>query len=487
MSLLAIAGGMFLNSPAGLALGQSCPAITDPQPLNTNAASDSGYDFLPRVTTDAQGNWVAVWVSGDNLGGTIGTDGDILLSRSTDYGVSWTDPEPLNSNAATDDAYDAFPQLTTDGQGNWIAVWQSPENLGGTIGTDRDILFSRSTDNGTTWTDAAPLNTNAPFDSGEDWFPQLTTDGLGNWVALWPSDDDLGGTIGVDSDILLSRSTDDGVTWTTPAALNTNAAFDTGWDRAVQLTTDRQGNWVAVWTSNDDLDETIGKDDDILVSRSMDNGATWTAPIPLNSDAASDGRGDFSPQLTTDGHGNWVAVWWFNSGLGWGDILFSRSTDNGATWTALAALTDRGENSYPQLTTDGQGNWVAVWSSYPGGFRTAIGGSDGDILFSRSTDNGATWTPPLPLNTNAATDTRSDEHPQITTDAQGNWVVVWYSYDDLGGTIGNDADILVARFQLSDRNSDDIPTISEWGLIIMTLLLLVGGSIVLTRRARAAS
>jgi hypothetical protein len=57
----------------------------------------------------------------------------------------------------------------------------------------------------------------------------------------------LDDTIGTDADILVARSTDDGITWTAPAALNTNAASDAEHDSGVQVTTDGQGTWVAVW------------------------------------------------------------------------------------------------------------------------------------------------------------------------------------------------------------------------------------------------
>ncbi|GAG40277.1 unnamed protein product, partial [marine sediment metagenome] len=126
---------------------------------------------------------------------------DILVARSTDNGATWTDPAALNTNAASDSKSDDRPQVTTDGKGNWVAVWDSTENLGG-IGTDYDILVARSTDNGATWTDPAPLNTNAATDSGADVCPQVTTDGGGGWVSVWYSHDDLGGTIGTDKDIL---------------------------------------------------------------------------------------------------------------------------------------------------------------------------------------------------------------------------------------------------------------------------------------------
>lgn len=69
-------------------------------PLNTNAVSDSGGDFAAQMTTDGAGNWVAVWDSTEaNVGGGIGDDHDILVSRSTDSGATWTAPAPLNTNA----------------------------------------------------------------------------------------------------------------------------------------------------------------------------------------------------------------------------------------------------------------------------------------------------------------------------------------------------------------------------------------------------
>ena len=46
---------------------------------------------------------------------------------------------PLNSNAGLTSGYDTVPQVTTDGAGNWVAVWHSTDSLDG-IGTDRDIF-----------------------------------------------------------------------------------------------------------------------------------------------------------------------------------------------------------------------------------------------------------------------------------------------------------------------------------------------------------
>jgi hypothetical protein len=445
------------------AAGLSGCAWTPPAALNTNAATDSGDDFDPQVATDGAGNWVAVWWSEENLGGKIGGDLDILVTRSTDNGATWTPPAALNTNAASDLGRDEHPQVATDGGGNWVAVWRSDENLSGTIGTDLDILVSSSTDNGATWTPPAPLNTNAATDSGNDDHPGVTTDGEGKWVAVWQSEESLSGTIGTDYDIVVSTSTDNGVSWTPPAALNTNAATDSGDDEHPQVTTDGGRNWVAVWRSDENLSGTIGTDYDILVSTSTDNGVSWTPPAALNTNAATDSRGDLRPQVTTDGEGNWVAVWdsWDDLGGTLGpdfDILVARSTDNGITWTPPAALntsaaSDSGEDYSPQLTTDGGGKWVAVWYSSENLGGTF--GTDYDILVARSMDNGGMWTAPAAVNTNAPSDSEDDYRPQVATDGGGNWVAVWESRENLGGTLGTDYDVLVARSTDTDGDGYD--------------------------------
>jgi Neuraminidase (sialidase) len=362
---------------------------TPPAPLNTNAASDTDGDVSAQITTDKAGNWIAIWMSSDSLGGTIGMDLDILYARSTDNGASWTPPAALNSNAATDSGSDSRSQLATDNAGTWIAVWVTDDTLGNTLGTDGDILFSISTDQGVSWSPPAPLASNASTDSGSDREPKLVTDGAGTWLATWESDEDLQGLSSVDQDIFFSRSTDNGATWSAPAAVNTNAASDDQFDLSPEVTTDWNGNWIVAWESTNSLGGTIGIDFDILFARSTDDGLSWSAPAPLNTNAATDLGYDSRVTLTADRRGNLIATWQSDNtpdgtpGMD-ADILFALSTDNGESWSAPAAIntdaaTDASYDSNQQLTTDGAGRWIAAWYSIDtngGPF-----GSDGDILY----------------------------------------------------------------------------------------------------------
>jgi len=432
--------------------GRGTPAYawTDPAVLNTNAASDSGSDQRPQVATDGAGNWVAVWESGDSLGGTIGTDFDILVARSTNNGITWTDPQPLNTDAPSDSGDDWIPQVATDGQGTWVAVWQWRGTGTGSVKT------SRSTNNGLSWTDEQTIK--SPFGGLDAQHPRVAVDQEGRWIVVFqarrtfrmPGDPDWG----PDDEIWASHSSNGGVTWTECWPVNNNAAVDYkpipggfyhygDWNPDVAR--DGAGNLLVVWESDNPLGGAIGDDWDILFARSLDGGA-WTDPAVLNTNAASDGADDddWDPRVATDGQGTFVATWWL-----WAptrvDVQVAKSTDLGAHWTKPISLSSGGPDVYPDVANDGGSNWLVVWNGVWHAFP-----DDYDIIVSRTADGAATWSAPAPFNSNAATDSGDDFYPQVTTDGAGHWVAVWMSWDDLGGTIGTDSDILYTTEYISD-------------------------------------
>ncbi|MBI4559301.1 MAG: carboxypeptidase regulatory-like domain-containing protein [Candidatus Hydrogenedentes bacterium] len=424
-----------------------------PAPLNSNADTDTGFDDLSHFATDGAGTWVAVWQSTETLGGAIGSDLDILFARSMDNGLTWSSPAPLNTNAAGDAGDDTDARVATDGSGVWLVIWTSGDNLGGTIGTDSDILFARSADNGANWSAPAPLNTNAATDValGGDQHPHLTTDRAGNWVVAWDSTENVGGAIGNDFDILYARSSDNGASWTAPAALNSTATTDSAGDERPEIITDGAGNWLAAWRSSSG---TFGSDFDILCATSTDKGASWSGAFPLNDDALGDSKDDTEIHLATDGAGTWVAVWrLFLGGTGIDtDLLYARSQNNGVIWSSPIilnsnALSDTGNDEHPRVATDGRRNWVVVWDSNDtlGG---TIGG-DKDIFFVRSTDNATTFSDPTLLNINEPDIAGLDSFPEVANDGASTWLAVWPTLENLGGVIGFDSDIAVARTEFT--------------------------------------
>jgi cysteine-rich repeat protein len=327
--------------------------------------------------------------------------------------------------APTDRGADQRPQLATDGAGTWIVVWTAND---GTRGGDLDVLRARSTDGGVTWTAPAALNANAAADTGLDDRPQIATDGQGTWVAAWVSDNDLGGAIGNDLDVLTTRSTDGGATWSAPAPLNGNAATDTGADGAPSLVTDRHGTWVAVWESN----ESVGSDTAIMMAHSLDAGAHWSAPQALDPAYADDQRRDVGPQLATDGRGMWNAVW---TGIGGtlgtdGDVLRSGGRERCGNGTV-----DPGEQCDDGNTLGGDAcpancefpppptplaTWTPPGSGGTAGAGTPTPGAGGATPSANGTGaNGATpsggTTPGAGTSTSTATAVDPNATPVVTT------------------------------------------------------------------------
>src|SRR5262249_41492206 len=268
------------------------------------------------------------------------------------------------------------------------------------------------------------------------------------WIIAWNSWDDLHGSIGNDSDILFSRSLDNGVTWSGAAPLNTNAGTDHGGDEGVTLATDGKGQWIAAWSTTENIEGRIGTDGDMAFATSDDNGATWSPPRVLNRFAASDQNLDGMARLGTDGKGKWVICWESQfDGVGAGKeppiaILTAQSVDNGRSWIDERPLVgayrpaEAGDDRMPSIATNGHGIWTLVWEATS----DSIGkGADADILFSRSVDDGMTWSAPSAVNHYAFSDHGDDLSPRVTTDGHGRWLCTWSSLEDFDGAKGNDA------------------------------------------------
>lgn len=457
-----------------LALSAGAQNYSPPVAVNSSAAGGGPSETGPDIATDGAGVWIVPFQSDDSLGGTIGSDFDLFTSRSLDAGASWSTMAVLNDNASTDSGNDLAPSIETDGT-TWIIAWDSSDDLGATIGSDGDILYVRSTDAGISWSSPTALNTNAATDSGTDNGVEIVVDGGGTWLAVWASDDDLGATVGSDLDILYARSVDAGATWSAPAVLNTNAATDSGVDNVASVNTDGSV-WLAAWRSRG----VFGADDDVLYARSTTGGTSWSAPAALNTDAATDSGNDFRPHVAPDGTGRWVAAWHSSGDLGGGvgsdfDIHTARSLDAGVSWSAPASLNadatdgfDGGDFDVRLLFAKGQ--WWAVWNGFDIiQFTPTLITTDFGLFGARSTD-GVAWINETSINF-ADDPAFGDEFGAAFAESSGQLVTVWWSDDDLGGSIGTDRDVLASSASLNT-----VPIGFRWSLSFGLALALLGGA-----------
>jgi hypothetical protein len=182
------------------------------QPVNDWAATDSGsYDFLPSLDVAPDGEVYAVWVSTHDPG-AVGSDTDLFMATMDAPGGDkaagvWQPGILLLEHFETDSGLDEVPEISVS-QEVINVVWASSDGLAfDAAGSDFDIFHVQVPRTSPLPSDApvAVANANAFADLGRDWLPALAVLPAGTVVMAWQCEDDLGGRIGIDQDIVLGR------------------------------------------------------------------------------------------------------------------------------------------------------------------------------------------------------------------------------------------------------------------------------------------
>jgi len=271
----------------------------------------------------------------------------------------------------------------------------------------------------------AELNTNAQTDSGDDIFVQMATDFEGTWIAIWNSTDPLDGTLESEDNVLFARSVDNGDTWSPPAALSDNTEVDAQSQlNSPHIATDGRGAWIVVWSARG----RFGTDLDILAAQSTDNGETWTEPVFVNSNARIDFDTDSNPRIATDRLGRWMTVWSGQNDDNDDVTYYARSKDNGAHWTKRRSPGSGGGDElgiFADVAVDERKNWIVVWSEEFAN-ESQFGG-DFEIVAARTSNFGTTWSGPQVLNSDATTDVSTDHDftVRIASAGKAKFVAVW--------------------------------------------------------------
>jgi hypothetical protein len=352
-----------------------------------NLSNSTGYSFNPRIAVDSNGGINVVWV--DDTPGNQ----DVFFSRSANGGASFSTPQNLSND--TPDS--ASPQVGVDTSGNISVVWENDDITYG-------IMYRHSTD-GVTFSTVTNLATNTTGSFG----PQMAIGADGSVSVVWEDD------FNFQSDISFSRSADKGATFSTPKNLSSNSGNSFG----AQVAVDPSGNIEVAWTDN-----TPGNNE-ILFTHSSDGGGTFASTKNISNSPGDSGNA----VLGTDASNNIYVAWQDNVPPAFNkDVYLARSTDGGTSFSAVNLSNNVGNSINPFMSVDASGGVNLVWMDRTPG--------NASIFFARSTDAGVTFS----TAQNLSNDSGSSSDGQVLVDKNGNLDVVWS--DDASGV----NQILFSRF-----------------------------------------
>lgn len=256
-------------------------------------ASDPWVSFSPNGVAYV----TSISFTGDTL--VTGSVSGVLVSRSADGGVTWSDPFALivdNSNAFNDKE-----TITADpNDSNFVYdVWDRLD-----ISNRGPAYFARTVDGGQTWQAAVAI-----YDPGTD--NQTIGNEIvglpdGSIVDVFEEIDDSSGKSATAA-VRVIHSSDNGTTWSSPVTVaedmsigtrdpNTGALVRDG-GSLPQITAGSDGKLAVVWQ---DARFSNGQRDGIALSQSTDDGQTWSAPMEVNSVASVPA---FTPSVAMLGDG----------------------------------------------------------------------------------------------------------------------------------------------------------------------------------------
>ena len=245
--------------------------------------------------------------------------------------------------------------------------------------------------------------------------------------------------------LLAAASADGGRTWTA-----SRAAFS----RCTGGTDERASDpWVSIGADGVVYQAALvltgqsfatGSTNAVLVSRSLDGGFSWDAPVLVRRDGAA----AFSDKESitadrTDARFAYV-IWDRLNRDGGGPTYFARTTDRGATWEparsiVASAVTEQTINNQIVVTPDGTlvGFYTWLQTTPPGNTTTAA------LRVIRSTDKGTTWAAPIEIAKQQSLGVRDPETGERVRDAAilghiaagkgGTIAVVWQDARFSGG------------------------------------------------------
>jgi hypothetical protein len=270
---------------------------------------------------------------------------------------------------------------------------------------------------------------------------------------------------GVFTGMYSNYSTNNGLTWS-----NNNTIATNDQDKGSPSTDDvpsspYYGRTYLVWTR-------FVSPFPIVISYTTNSGQSWVPFIQVNSSRPS--HQSVAPVVGSGPSGILYTAWSSiitSSPFNEDATGFGRSTDGGNTWSVQeAAYTSSGiktssfapwgirVNGYPSMDIDKTGGarngWIYIVTAEK---NLAPAGTDADIVFHRSSDNGVTWSPGVRVNRDPINNGRVQFFPYITVDNNGNLNVLYFDNRNSADSVevflshSEDAGTTWRDFKISDH------------------------------------
>lgn len=262
--------------------------------------------FDPRVALDSTEAVNIVW------GDTTGGGRRVVFVRSTDLGATFS--MPLELSQSTGLAFE--PEMAIDDSDAVNVVW---EDTGPGVSV---IMLSRSTDGGETF--SSPQQVSSGINEAID--PHIAAGPGGAIHVAWLE------TVGAETQVFYSRSTDLGFTFTGPMSVTSQPGAEA---RKALLAVFGERVYITYHDEAPDSHQ-------VFLVRSENSGERFMQPVQVSDAARRRGQGH-SPSMVFDNKGRLHIVWIDSSVLGNDEgILFYSHSDDGARFSPqrmiLAAL-----------------------------------------------------------------------------------------------------------------------------------------------------
>ncbi len=259
------------------------------------------------------------------------------LFQSTNGGATW---QSLGPALGGDKEWMTVDTTTGPGRGNLYQLWSPWYNYAGSAPNtgDPDKIFSRSTDGGRTWMDAISIP-QWPYWGTLDIGPNgevyvVGTDGVGFWMSRSTNAANRSVTPAFD----LTSAVDLGgpMLYGAPG-VNPDGLLGQPWIAVDRSEGPTRGNVYVLGT----VTNQPGNFTDIMFARSTDGGATWSAPRRINDDPLVQHAWHWFGTLSVAPDGRIDACWndtRNNPNNRFSELYFSYSRDGGTTWSPNQAI-----------------------------------------------------------------------------------------------------------------------------------------------------